>query len=134
MNKRMLAAACSLLVACGGGSSPTSPNPPSLTGAWSGSYVVTVGGSNSGPVVFQLTQSGATVSGTGTLDPGTPVASSGVVVGGVSGSGLTMDFLPSSPVTCPIRFNGTWSANLIRGQWVAFNCSASFGGTLEMRR
>lgn len=122
-----------LLVGCSG-SSPSAPSPASLTGSWSGSYAVTVGGSNTGPAVFQLTHSGATVTGTGTLDPGTPIASSGVVAGFVSGNGLIMEMVPSNPAICPIRFNGTWTRNRISGQWVAFNCAANFGGTLELRR
>lgn len=131
MNKRMIAVvACSLLLACGGGS-PTAPDPPSLTGSWSGSYVVTVGGTGSGTVQLQLILAESLVTGSGRFDDVT-----GTVIGAAAprGGPLQFDFNPSNPAECSVRFTGTWSATRITGTWVLIQCSAGVGGTLELRR
>jgi hypothetical protein len=124
-----------LASACGGGSSPSSPSTPSLTGTWVGT------GFFPGAATIQLTQSGTSLTGswvsTQTLPPelggGTSPGPSGTVSGSVNGPSVSMTFVVPVGATCPfpIIVTATVNGDQTTGTYATANssCSGSFSFT-----
>jgi hypothetical protein len=83
-----------------GGSSPSAPSTPSLTGTWVGTETDTVAGT--GVLQSTVSQSGSTLSGTYSLTFPNPIFSnSGTLTGTVNGSNVSMTATPGSAAICP---------------------------------
>ena len=122
-------------VACGNSPTPTSPSPPSLTGAWTGTGFFPTGTT----ATFQIVQAGSSLTGTWLTDPCASCGPNGTVSGSVNGSSVALTFnAPDSAPTCPfpVAVTGTVNGSQMSGTYATVNsgCSIAVTGSGTWRR
>ena len=136
--------------ACGGGggsstSSPTQPSTPTsstnITGTWNGSAYDSAGNaSGPGSMTWQVTQTGASFSGTMTVtDIGTNVTGRGTVSGSVSGTSIQFSMAvpaggfdsPYGSCTANVTGAGVAATTSINGNYTgSSSCAGAIGSGL----
>jgi hypothetical protein len=128
------------IVAASCGSDPPAAPSGGLTGTWSG--VLTRNGDR-GPTTWQLTQSGAALTGSWSVDyEGTTPDVAGSAGGTVNGARVTLFLAPGGPLTCPsglslsgtLSMTGTLAHDRITGRYTVFTCDGVDAGDVDVTR
>jgi len=127
MRTLFIAAATLALSACGGDSGGTTgPSVPNIAGTWSGTYTASVNPGVVYQAVFQLSQSGANISGTFTSNAGR----SANLSGSISGTRLTgtSTFSDGCTGTASNTADITNNATRLTGNYTANDCIGAYSG------
>ena len=123
------------LTSCGGDGGNSSPF-GSISGNYAGTLQDSIAGA--GTVQGTLSESGSSLSGmfqTTFTQSGRTVTSSGTVSGTVNGTSITLTLTPSDPTACPFNITLTQvSDTQLTGTYTAFNCTVAQSGTINVTR
>jgi hypothetical protein len=139
-----LASAAALMAAvlAAAGCGATNPAAPTgtLTGTWTG---VLTRGSDSGPTEWRLSQNGAAITGTWSVDfAGSTHDASGAAGGTIIGAAVSLFLAPSAELDCgsgvtlsgTLSINGTAAGDRITGTYVTFTCDGVETGNVDVSR
>jgi hypothetical protein len=107
-----------------------------LSGTYVGVAQLTAGAlSGQFEVRATLSHSGSSLSGSYTSRQIAPLqapSGSGTLSGTVTGNSVTLDFMPSSPLECPARFDGRSGNRRLTGTVTLLGACAGIGAPLEL--
>lgn len=118
---------------------PTEPA-SGLDGAWRGTITR---GATAGTITLLLTQSGAGVTGTWTVDlDGLAFDQTGSTGGTLTGSTVSLFLTPETPLTCAsgatlsgtLAMNGSLAGDRLTGNYVVFACDSAATGRIDVTR
>lgn len=106
---------------------------PSLTGTWAGSTTNSQT-QETGSARATLTQVGASLSGTWSVNYPSLGTNSGTLSGTVTGSAVSVTLYPADPLGCEQSVTATVRGSRMRGTWSTINCTVTASGSVDVRR